>query len=73
MAATALNEAQIDILKMLQWVKSEDTLVELKQAISDFFAQKAKQEIDAMWQRGELTQEKFDSFETLHERTPYRR
>lgn len=73
MAATALNEAQIDILNMLQWVKSEDTLVELKQAISDFFAQKAKQEIDAMWQRGELTQEKFDSFETLHERTPYRR
>lgn len=73
MAATVLNEAQIEILDMLQWVKSEETLAALKQTISDFFAQKAKQEIDAMWQRGEMTQEKFDSFQALHERTPYKR
>lgn len=73
MAATALNEAQIDILTMLQWVKSQECLAELKQAISNYFAAKAKQEMDAMWQRGEMTQAKFDSFATLHERTPYRR
>lgn len=27
--------------------------------------------MDAMWESGEMTQEKFDSFATLHERTPY--
>lgn len=26
-----------------------------------------------LWARGEMTQEKFESFATLHERTPYRR
>lgn len=73
MAATSLNSAQLDIINMLQWVKSPETLADLKQIISDFFARKAKEEIDAMWERGDLTQEKFDSFATLHERTPYRR
>lgn len=73
MAATTLNEAQVDILTMMQWVRSRESLAELKQVISDYFAEKAKQEIDAMWQRGEMTQAKFDSFATLHERTPYRR
>lgn len=73
MAATALNQAQIDILNMMQWVQSPETLADLKQVISDFFAKKAKEEMDAMWANGQMTQEKFDSFATLHERTPYRR
>lgn len=71
MAATALSKAQIDILNMMQWVKSPESLTELKQVISDYFAARAKREIDAMWQRGEMTQTKFDSLADLHERTPY--
>lgn len=73
MAATVFNEAQIDLLNMMQWVKSPEALADLKQAISDFFARKAKEEMDAMWASGKMTQEKFDSFATLHERTPYHR
>lgn len=73
MAATVFNDAQIDLLNMMQWVKSPEVLADLKQAISDFFARKAKEEIDAMWASENMTQEKFDSFATLHERTPYRR
>ena len=57
----------------MQWVKSPEALTELKQTISDYFAKKAKAEIDKMWASGNMTQEKFNSFETLHERTPYRR
>ena len=73
MAATALNDAQIDIINMMQWVKSPEALADLKQVISDFFAKKAKEEMDKMWACGEMTPEKFESFKTLHERTPYRR
>lgn len=73
MAATVLNDAQIDILNMMQWVKSPETLADLKQAISDFFAKKAKEEIDAMWANGNMNETKFNSFENLHERTPYKR
>lgn len=68
MAATVLNDAQIDILNMMQWVKSPETLADLKQAISDFFAKKAKEEIDAMLANGKMNETKFNSFENLHER-----
>ena len=73
MAAVAFNDAQLEIINMMQWVKSPETLADLKQSISDFFAKKAKEEMKKMWARGEMTQEKFESFQNLHERTPYRR
>lgn len=73
MEHTVFNEAQLDILNMMQWVKSSEALSDLKQAISEFFANKAKEEMDALWANGTMTQEKFDSFATLHERTPYRK
>ena len=73
MSATVFNDAQIDLLDMMQWVKSPEALADLKQAISDYFAKKAKEEMDKMWASGKMTKEKFDSFETLHERTKYHR
>lgn len=72
MAATVFNQAQLELLDMMQWVKSLEVLAELKQVISDFFAKKGQEELDAMWERGEMTEEKLKSFATLHERTPYR-
>ena len=73
MAATVFNQAQLELLDMMQWVKTPEVLAELKQVISDFFAKKGQEELDAMWERGEMTEEKLKNFETLHERTPYRR
>ena len=71
MAATVFNQAQLELLDMMQWVKSPEALAELKQVISDFLAKKGQEELDAMWERGEMTEEKLKSFETLHERTLY--
>ena len=42
MELTVFNEAQLDILNMMQRVKSPEALSDLKQAISDFFAKKSK-------------------------------
>ena len=44
----------------------------IKQAISDYFAQKANEEIERLWDEGILTDEKVESFRTLHERTAYK-
>ena len=71
MAATVFNQAQLELLDMMQWVKSPEALAGLKQVISDFLAKKGQEELDAMWERGEMTEEKLKSFETLHERTLY--
>ena len=54
------NTAQLQILDMMSFVKSEDALQELKQVISDYFAQKAQAEIDRLWEIGELNEEKVE-------------
>lgn len=69
MATTAFNQAQLDIIEMMKWIKNPETLADLKKVIADFFANKAKKEMDAMWEKGEMTQEKLESFKSLHERT----
>lgn len=70
--STVFNQAQIDLLDMMSFVQSPETLKQLKNVISDFFAQQAKQEVDRLWQSGELNEEKVESFRHLHERTPYK-
>ena len=70
--ATTLNEAQIQILDMMSFIKSEETLNDLKKVISDFFAQQAQNEIDRLWENGELNETKVEGFRKLHERTPYK-
>ena len=61
--ATTLNEAQLQILDMMSFIKSEETLNDLKKVISDFFAQQAQDEIDRLWENGELNETKVEDLE----------
>ncbi len=72
MAATVLNEAQQELLRMMAVFNTPEAVGDLKQAISDYFAKKTEDEIDKMWETGTMTEEKVESFRTLHERTPYK-
>ena len=71
MEATVFNPAQLQLLEMMSFVKSKESLEELKQAISNHFAELAQKEIDRLWETGELNEERIESFRNLHERTPY--
>ena len=68
MQAGVFNPAQLEIIDMMSFVKTQDSLLQLKQVISDFFVEKAQEEIDRLWDTGD----KVKSFRTLHERTPYK-
>lgn len=72
MKQTVFNSAQLEILNLMAYAKSSETLSDLKQVISDFFAQKVEDEVNLLWQNGELSEERVESFRTLHERTPYK-
>ncbi len=61
----------MQILDMMSFVKTPEALKDLKQVISDYFAQKADAEMNKMWNDGILTEERVESFRHLHERTPY--
>ena len=62
----------MQLLEMMSFVKSDKALDGFKQAISDYFALQAQNEIDRLWEAGELNEEKVENFRTLHERTPYK-
>lgn len=72
MYATALSPAQMEILEMTSFVKSNEMLAQMKQAIASYFASLAQAEIDRLWDAGELNEAKVESFRHLHERTPYK-
>lgn len=72
MAQTAtLNQAQLQILDMMSFIKTPKALADLNRVISDYFVQKADAELDQMWADGTLSEERIESFRHLHERTPY--
>lgn len=71
MATTELTNPQMEILNLMSFIKSPETLLLLKQSISDFFAQKAEDELNRLWENGELNDERIESFRNLHERTLY--
>ena len=72
MAATVLNEAQLELLRMVSVFNTPEAVTDLKQAISNYFAQKAEEEIDRLWEDGTLTEAKVEGFRSLHERTAYK-
>ena len=71
MQNTVFNNAQMELLDMMSFVDTPEMLAQLKQAISDFFARRAEEEIDQLWETGALDEQKVENFRNLHERTPY--
>ena len=66
-----LNQAQLQILDMMSFIKTPEALTDLNRVISDYFVQKADAELNQMWADGTLSEERIESFRHLHERTPY--
>lgn len=72
MEATVFNSAQLQLLEMMSFVKSEKALADLKQVISDYFAKKVDKEMDALWETGEITLDTIEQWGKEHMRTPYK-
>ena len=70
---TVFNEAQLALLNAFANLASEEDLLLLKQAISDFFAKRADEEMERLWKSGEWNQQTLEDLRTAHYRTPYKR
>ena len=69
---TILNEAQLSILRLLGRLKTTEQVNELRQIISNYYAQKATEEMDRLWDAGQWSEEKNESILKEHLRTPYK-
>lgn len=54
MERTVFNAAQLQILDLMSYVENEETLDEIKDMLSNYFAQKAEKEIDKLWESGKI-------------------
>ena len=66
-----LNPTQLHLLKMFSYAKNEDSLNEIKKALTTYFAQKVEEEMDHLWETGEWNQEKNEAILNEHLRTSY--
>ena len=71
MEATVFNPTQLHLLRMFSYAKSEEALLEIKKALSVYFAQKVEEDMDALWDEGLWSQEKNEAILEEHLRTPY--
>ena len=69
---TTLNEAQLSILRLLGRLKTLEQMNEVRQIISNYYAQKATEEMDKLWDTGEWDNEKNEAVLKEHLRTPYK-
>lgn len=65
-----LSNIQLELLKLFSREISENDLLEIKRLLVDFFADKATQKANEMWDRNEWTDEDAQRLLHLHERTP---
>ena len=59
------NKAQIELLDTMASIESDDELMVLKHTISEFFASRADEEMERLWQSGEWNEQTLQ----LHKQT----
>jgi len=58
MEYSGLDNAQLHLLKMMSFVKSKKTLDDIKDVLSEYFAKKAEDGMDRLWDKGKWDNEK---------------
>ena len=71
MSRTVFNEAQLELLNVMASVKDDAELLALKHAISEFFARRADEEMEKLWQSGEWNEQTLQDLKNAHYRTLY--
>ena len=69
---TSLNQAQLSILHLLSTMNTAEEVHELRRVISNYYARKATDEMDCLWDSGQWSEETNEAVLRQHLRTPYR-
>jgi hypothetical protein len=67
-----LNPAQIHLLKMLSFAKTEQSLHDLKQLLREFYIRQIDNQMDAYWEEGKFSDTINEQLLHEHLRTPYK-
>lgn len=69
---TVFNSAQMKLLQMMSYIKTDEELEELQSVLSDYFARKVDREMDGLWHKGIISEQTIEQWGKEHMRTPYK-
>lgn len=67
-----LQMAQLEVLNAVKGINNQADFNDFRDMIARYFAQKAQQAIDAMWDQGSIDEQVVENWGNEHMRTPYR-
>jgi len=70
-AAKRLNNGQLEILKIFKYDLSDQQLKEIKNLLANYFADKASDEMDKLWEENNWDEETILNWSKEHMSTPY--
>ena len=71
MEAITFTPAQIHIFNMVSHITSVSALEQLREQLSIFYAKQVDDEMDRLWESGELDEQRLKELRDSHFRTPY--
>lgn len=70
--STPFTPFQIEMLEMVSRVTSEREMSDIRQMLGRFFAQRAEDAIDRLWDEGVINEDVIEGWKNEHMRTPYK-
>ena len=65
MRTTVFTPTQIHLLKMFQYMKTEEELEELKSLLFKYYSSKMDERLDELWDNGVLDQKRLDEINEM--------
>ncbi len=65
------TELQLELLKMFSYGLSQEQLLDIKKLLADYFANKATEEMDKLWDANNWNDDTMEQWLGEHLRTPY--
>lgn len=69
--ATPFTPFQIEMLEMIAKVNSDREMSDIRRMLGQYFAKRAEDAIDRLWDEGILNEDVIEGWKNEHMRTPY--
>ena len=66
-----ITNLQQELLKVFSYDLGEKQLLEIKELLSNYFAEKATNEMDKLWEKNKWNDQTMEDWSNEHLRTPY--
>lgn len=70
--STPFTPFQIEMLEMVSRVTSEVEMQDIRRMLGQYFAKRAEDALDRLWDEGTLNDEVMEEWKNEHMRTPYK-